>query len=128
MKRVFIYEGREFPDPDSNLSVDQVRLHMADFFPELSNASADTQKRGAGEGLQEVTTFTRRTGTKGKCKSPIYKFVLTRMGGGPGYTLEDTDLWGLLCALNHCLQNGYGKENEEWYRSMISKIEILRGN
>lgn len=37
-RRVFIVEGREFPDPDPNMSVDEVRQQMANFFPELSNA------------------------------------------------------------------------------------------
>ena len=40
MARVFIYDGREFPDPDPNLSPDEVRKMMADFFPELANAEA----------------------------------------------------------------------------------------
>lgn len=38
MVRIFVYDGREFPDPDPKLSTDEVRQSMANFFPELSNA------------------------------------------------------------------------------------------
>ena len=39
MARVFVYDNREFPDPDPNLTVDQVRETMASFFPELTTAT-----------------------------------------------------------------------------------------
>ncbi len=61
MARVFIVEGRQFPDPDPNLTVDEVRQHMTNFFPELSNA--DTKESKDGE--NHAYTFTRRVGTKG---------------------------------------------------------------
>ncbi len=38
MARKFIYDKREFPDPDPSLTVEQVKLHMANFFPELAQA------------------------------------------------------------------------------------------
>src|SRR5438552_2019802 len=38
MARLFVYDAREFPDPDSTLSVEDVRKQMTDFFPELANA------------------------------------------------------------------------------------------
>lgn len=56
------------------------------------------------------------------------QFVLTILSGGPGYTLEDTDLWGLECALEHGLQDGYFKDNEEWARGMQEKIRNLRNH
>lgn len=37
-KRVFVYDGREFDDPDPKLTTDEVRQYYAGFFPELSNA------------------------------------------------------------------------------------------
>jgi len=55
------------------------------------------------------------------------KYILTQLGGGQGYTLEDTDLWGLDCALEHGLQDGYFKDNEEWARNMSNRIKKLRG-
>lgn len=59
--RIFVYDGREFPDPDPNLTVDQVRQHMANYFPELSNATSSENK----EGENTVITLTKRVGTKG---------------------------------------------------------------
>jgi len=61
MARVFIYDGREFPDPDSNLSVDEVKRMMTDFFPELANAEVKESSRGEDTLYQLV----RRVGTKG---------------------------------------------------------------
>ena len=61
MGRVFVYDGREFPDPDSSLSPDGVRANMANFFPELSNAETKETKRGD----DTVYEFKRRVGTKG---------------------------------------------------------------
>lgn len=54
------------------------------------------------------------------------KFILTMLGGGQGYTLEDTDLWGLECALEHGLQDGYFADNREWAEAMLKKIRKLR--
>ncbi len=61
MARVFVYDGREFPDPDPSLSVDDVRQHMTNFFPELSNAETKQSKRGE----DEIIEFKKRVGTKG---------------------------------------------------------------
>ena len=61
MARVFIYEGREFPDPDPNLSADEVRQMMTSFFPELANAEIREHARD-GDTLHELV---RRVGTKG---------------------------------------------------------------
>ena len=38
MPRLFVYDGRTFPDPDPGLPVDDVRRQLADFFCELANA------------------------------------------------------------------------------------------
>ena len=60
-ERKFIYDGREFPDPDPSLSVEQVRDMMADFFPELVNA----EWREAKVGDDTLFEFQRKVGTKG---------------------------------------------------------------
>ncbi len=59
--RVFVYDGREFPDPDPNITVDEVRQSMSNFFPELSNAETKESKRGE----DSIIEFKRRVGTKG---------------------------------------------------------------
>jgi PRTRC genetic system protein C len=59
--RIFIVDGREFPDPDPNLSVDEVRRMMTDFFPELANAETREHKRGD----DTLCEFVRRVGEKG---------------------------------------------------------------
>ena len=33
MARIFVYDGREFPDPDAALAPDEVRKQLVDFFP-----------------------------------------------------------------------------------------------
>jgi len=57
------------------------------------------------------------------------KVVFTRLGGGPGYTLSDSDLWGLQSALQHLIINTsyFEGRNLAWARSMVEKIENLRG-
>ena len=61
MARIFVYDGREFPDPDSNLSPDEVRKMMTDFFPELAIAEVRETQRGE-DTLYELQ---KRVGTKG---------------------------------------------------------------
>jgi PRTRC genetic system protein C len=61
MSRIFVYDGREFPDQDPSLSPDDVRRQLSDFFPELANADVRDEKRGD----DTVYTFSRRIGTKG---------------------------------------------------------------
>jgi len=68
MTRVFVYDGREFPDPDPNLKVDEVRQHMSTYFPELANADTKESKRPSKtvEGETEtIIEFKKRVGTKG---------------------------------------------------------------
>ncbi len=59
--RVFVYDGREFPDPDPSLTPDEVRQQMTDFFPELANAEVKEHKRG-DDTLYELV---RKVGVKG---------------------------------------------------------------
>jgi PRTRC genetic system protein C len=61
MARVFIVDGRQFPDPDPKLSAGEVRAQFAEFFPDLVNA--DTREEAKGEDTH--ITFTKRIGTKG---------------------------------------------------------------
>jgi PRTRC genetic system protein C len=68
MTRIFVYDGREFPDPDPNLAVEEVRKQLSDFFPELTNADTREERRGDDEVRY---TFARRIGTKGADKPDI---------------------------------------------------------
>jgi len=61
MARVFVYDGREFPDPDPNMSTDEVRQSMTSFFPELANAETKQSKRDE----DDIIEFQKRVGTKG---------------------------------------------------------------
>lgn len=61
MARVFVYDSREFPDPDPGMSVDQVKATLADFYGEVANASVKESRRGN----DTVYEFQRRVGTKG---------------------------------------------------------------
>lgn len=68
MARVFVYDGREFPDPDSDMKVDEVRQHFAHFFPELSNADTKESTRPSEDNPDQkdnVYEFKKRVGTKG---------------------------------------------------------------
>ena len=75
MPRIFVYDGREFPDPDPTLSVEDVRKQLSDFFPELANAETREERRGEDETRY---TFTRRIGTKGRPR-PVVVDVLRRV-------------------------------------------------
>ena len=61
MARVFVYDGREFPDPDPSLDVEDVKKMMTDFFPELANA--DTKQ--ATRDQDTLYEFVKKGGTKG---------------------------------------------------------------
>ena len=61
--RAFVYDGREFPDPDPKLSVEEVRKQFAEFLPELANADTREEKRADGT---VVYSFSKRIGTKGQ--------------------------------------------------------------
>jgi PRTRC genetic system protein C len=61
MARLFLYDGRTFPDPDPRLTVEDVRRQLNDFFPELANADTREERRDE----DTLYTFARRIGTKG---------------------------------------------------------------
>ncbi len=61
MARIFVYDKREFPDPDPKMSADEVRQSLAHLLPELSNAETLTSKRGN----DDVYEFKKRVGVKG---------------------------------------------------------------
>ena len=64
MPRVFVYDGREFPDPDSSLSVEDVRKQLSDFFPELTNADTREERRGDDEVRYTFATAHRHQGRR----------------------------------------------------------------
>ena len=59
--RIFVYEGREFPDPDPSLTPEGVRDRMTDFFPDLQNADVRETKKGENTYYELV----RKVGSKG---------------------------------------------------------------
>ena len=60
-KRIFVYDGRTFDDPDPNMSVEEVKTTLSDFFGEI--ATADVNKTEQGE--DTVYEFRKRVGVKG---------------------------------------------------------------
>ena len=62
MARIFVYDGRQFPDPDPDTAVDEVRRQLSVFFPELTNADVREERRGE----DTLYTFSKRIGTKGQ--------------------------------------------------------------
>jgi PRTRC genetic system protein C len=74
MARIFVYEGKEYPDPNPAITVDEVRQHLAGFMPELSNAETITTKRPllASPGIDQDTVyeFKRKVGIKGVTAAP----------------------------------------------------------
>lgn len=48
LKRVFVYDGREYEDPDPELSIDTVKEAMVMSLPELANSTYKKTKRGDG--------------------------------------------------------------------------------
>jgi PRTRC genetic system protein C len=66
--RLFVYDGREFPDPDPKMTVDEVRQHMTTYFPELSNAETKDlgpRKKAGTEETEHLWEFKKRVGSKG---------------------------------------------------------------
>ena len=61
MARIFVYDDREFPDPNPEMSVEQVKATLSDFYGEIANASVKETKRGD----DNIFEFQRRVGTKG---------------------------------------------------------------
>lgn len=60
--RVFEHDQLELPDPDPDMTPEQVREHYATQYPALSNARV--QAEGISDGTQ-VFSFERSIGTKG---------------------------------------------------------------
>ncbi len=69
-KRIFVYDGREFQDPDPKMTPDEIRQYYVTFFPELANAEilapVNRPVKAPEEGVEAVIEFKRRVGTKGK--------------------------------------------------------------
>lgn len=63
-KRVFVYDNRQFSDPDSTLTVEQVKQNFQAFFPELATATVKESK-DPKDPETTIYQFTRQTGTKG---------------------------------------------------------------
>ncbi len=61
MARIFVYDDREFPDPDAGMTVDEVKQTLSDFYGEIANASVKETARGE----DTIYEFQRRVGTKG---------------------------------------------------------------
>lgn len=76
MARIFVVDGREIPDPDPKLTVDQVRQHLAGFFPELSNAESKPSKKGK----DDVFTFIKKVGAKGRALETVNIVVINYKG------------------------------------------------
>ncbi len=61
MPRKFVYDGREFDDPDPTKTPEEVKTLMVDFFPELATAEV----RETRKDQDTFYEFVRKTGTKG---------------------------------------------------------------
>ena len=61
MPRIFVYDGREFQDPDPEMSVQDVQNAYAEFMPEVRNAKVNHHTQAG----TEYYTFEARVGTKG---------------------------------------------------------------
>lgn len=61
MARIFIYEQREYPDPDPSKTPEEVRALYADSLPDLLNAEIREHKRDQ----DTVYELVRRVGVKG---------------------------------------------------------------
>lgn len=88
MARLFMYDGRAFPDPDPKLPIDEVRRQLAEFFPELANADAREEQRGE----DTVVTFTKRIGTKGLRRRGRSRDVVAVLRRVPARRLRIVDL------------------------------------
>lgn len=62
MGRIFVYDGREFPDQYPEKTPDEVRQFMASFYPELANAEIKETQRGE----DTIYEFRKRVGVKGE--------------------------------------------------------------
>lgn len=67
MSRVFLFNGTEYPDPDPNMTVEEVKSHLSEFMPELNNATVEEK----AQGLETVYEFRVRVGTKGATNTTV---------------------------------------------------------
>ncbi|KKL67579.1 hypothetical protein LCGC14_2133530 [marine sediment metagenome] len=68
-RRIFVYDGREFPDPGEGVTVEEYRQELAGFYPELSNAKTEEKKQGE----DTVYEFKKVVGTKGQTEVREYR-------------------------------------------------------
>jgi PRTRC genetic system protein C len=62
LERVFEFNGTSLPDPGEALTVDEVKAHYANTYPELLNS---TIKGPTEEDGKKIYEFNIATGTKG---------------------------------------------------------------
>ena len=79
MARIFVYDDREFPDPDPEMTVEQVKATLADFYGEIANASVKETTRGE----DTIFEFQRRVGTKGAFDPYLQPGEVTKWTTGP---------------------------------------------
>ena len=120
MARIFVYDGREHPDPDPEMSVDQVRQSMADFFGELANASVKETKRD-GDTIYE---FQRRVGTKGM-DLPELVAVLEKV---PEKKLMLLDLAEERATDDGGIASGQFDQTDGWLSAVAEAEEYSRAN
>lgn len=84
MPRIFIVDERQIPDPDPKLSIEQVRDSLAEFFPELQNATHTLVQRGE----DQVVDFTKRVGTKGFDKEERHRQLEEALRGAEAALAE----------------------------------------
>ena len=58
--------------------------------------------------------------------SEIKHIILTNTIQDKPLSLEDTDIWGLQCSLQHCIDCGYAKENLVWFEKMYQALDSMR--
>lgn len=61
-KRVFLYDGKKWDDPDPNCTIEDVRNALVGAFPEL--AEAEFEEKTLEDGTREIT-FRKVAGRKG---------------------------------------------------------------
>lgn len=64
MARVFVIDGREHADPDTRMTIDEVRQDFANFYAELANATTPA-KPARRRGDDEIWEFEKKVGVKG---------------------------------------------------------------
>lgn len=61
MARIIVYDGREHPDPDPAVTIDEVKDIMSTWYPDMANATYKTEKRDT----DTLYIFRKTVGTKG---------------------------------------------------------------